>query len=145
MLSANILNPSSADALALTAEPLMFAGKVDEAIAVMERAIDINPIPPGWYYKSMAFVHRAAGRCEEGAEWIRKISRAHRTWELRHLMVNQACAGDLDAARQTAARHVELLPDYTVQSYMRNRSGFANDELSFRFIEDLRKAGMPEG
>ncbi|SDL84249.1 winged helix-turn-helix domain-containing tetratricopeptide repeat protein [Aliiruegeria lutimaris] len=139
------LNPSSADAMALTAEPLMFAGRTDEAIAVMERAIDINPIPPGWYYKSMAFVLWSAGRCEEGASWIENISRTYRPWELRHLMVNQACAGDIEAARNTAARHARMLPDYTVQTYMRNRTGFNNDELLFRFINDLRVSGMPEG
>ena len=57
--------------MALTSEPLLFLGREDEAIAVLERAIDINPITPGWNYKSMAFAHWAAGRCDEAVEWIK--------------------------------------------------------------------------
>ena len=139
------LNPSSADAMALTSEPLLFLGREDEAIAVLERAIDINPITPGWYYKSMAFAHWAAGRCDEAVEWIKKRSR-FRPWDLRHMMVAQACAGDLEGAGETAARHMEAEPDYTVGTYReRNAAAFRNNpQLMERFAADLLKAGLPE-
>ena len=140
------LNPSSADAMALASEPLLFLGREDEAIVVLDRAFNINPIAPGWYYKSMSFAYWAAGKCNEAIGWIKKRSRFH-PWDLRHMMVAQACAGDLDGARETAARHLELEPEYTVRTYReRNTVSFKkNPELLERFLADLGKAGMPQG
>lgn len=140
------LNPSSADAMALTSEPLIFLGRAEEAIRVLERAIDINPITPGWYFKSMSFAHWAAGNCAEAVAWMERRA-SFRPWDLRHLMVAQACAGDLDAARETVARHMAAEPDYTIRTYReRNTPAFArNPDLIERFVDDMRKAGMLEG
>ena len=140
------LNPSSADAMVLSSEPLLFLGREDEAIAVLQRAIAINPIPPGWYYKSMSFALWAKGECEEAAKWSRKRARLNPS-DLRHLMVAQACSGDLEGARNTSAQHVRTVPGYTVQTYKdRNTVSFKqNPALLERFLSDLAKAGLPKG
>ena len=140
------LNPSSADAMVLSAEPLLFLGREDEAIAMLQRAIDINPIPPEWYYKSMSFALWAKGKCEEAVKWSKKRSR-YRPSDLRHLMVAQACAGELDGAKETAGRHMRTVPGYTVSTYrQRNSISFKhNPQLLDRFLADLAKAGLPEG
>ena len=140
------LNPSSADAMVLSAEPLLFLGREDEAIATLQRAIDINPIPPEWYYKSMSFALWAKGKCEEAVKWSKRRARYNPS-DLRHLMVAQACAGDLKGAKETAGRHMRTVPGYTVRTYQqRNSISFKNNpQLLDRFLADLAKAGLPEG
>lgn len=139
------LNPSDTDALVLQTDPLIYLNRAEEAITLVRQAIDLNPIVPEWYYKSLAFAQWAAGHCDEGLRTIKMKSR-FRPWDLRHLMVLQACAGDLKGAAETVARHREAEPDYTVQTYFnRNRELWNNPDLMDRWLNDMRRAGMPEG
>ncbi len=60
-------------------------------------------------------------------------------------MVLQVCNGDLEDARETAAKHIEAEPDYTVKKYKEwNTEKWKSTELMERYLNDMRAAGMPE-
>src|SRR5206468_3704058 len=44
------LDPNNADAWAMRSELMVVSGRPAEAIADIEKALRLNPHPPGWYY-----------------------------------------------------------------------------------------------
>ena len=138
------LNPSSSTAMAVAAEPLLYLDRTEEALAMMDRAIEVNPIVPGWYYNVQSRIFWHAGRCEEGKEAIKKRANM-REWDLRALIVNLVCLGELDEARAAGKRILELKPDFTVSGHAeRVRNVMANQEYFDRWMESLRAAGLPQ-
>ncbi|WP_413717027.1 winged helix-turn-helix domain-containing protein [Silicimonas sp. MF1-12-2] len=138
------LNPSSSTAMAVAAEPLMYLGRTDEAIEMLERAMDVNPIVPGWYYNTLSRAYWDAGRCEEGKQAIKKRA-SMREWDLRALIVNLVCLGELDEAQAAGKRLLELNPDFTVGGHAeRVKKVMANERYFERWMESLRAAGLPE-
>jgi tetratricopeptide (TPR) repeat protein len=47
-------------------------GQPDEAIAMAEKALRLNPCPPGWYYWNLGFAYYATGRYAEAADVLYK-------------------------------------------------------------------------
>ena len=138
------LNPSSSTAMAVAAEPLLYLDRTEEALAMMDRAIEVNPIVPGWYYNVQSRIFWHAGRCEEGKEAIKKRANM-REWDLRALIVNLVCLGELDEARAAGKRILELKPDFTVSGHAeRVRNVMVNQEYFDRWMESLRAAGLPQ-
>ncbi|MDH5798758.1 MAG: winged helix-turn-helix domain-containing protein, partial [Paracoccaceae bacterium] len=112
------LNPSSSTAMAVASDPLIYTGRTEEAIALMERAIEVNPITPGWYYNNLSRAYWDAGRCAEGEQTIRKRA-SLREWDYRALIVNLVCQGKLEEAQYAAKQLLELNPDFTVSAHAR--------------------------
>ena len=139
------LNPSSSIALAVAADPLIYLDRADEAIALMERAIELNPVVPGWYYNNLSRAFFAVGRCAEGVETIKKRRRL-KEWDYRALIVNLVCAGDLEEAHRAAGKLLQQNPDFTVSAHKQRTEKAMNfSEYHDRWIEALRAAGLPEG
>ena len=139
------LNPSSGVALVLGAEPLLYLDRADEAIATIERAIEVNPIVPGFYYNIQARALWWAGRCEEGLAAIRQRARL-RPWDYRAMIMNLVCLDRLNEARTAGDKIVEMDPSFTVGGHAQRISGIINfPEYEKRWIESLRAAGLPEG
>jgi adenylate cyclase len=59
------LSPNSADILAIFAVTLKSVGRVDEALATIEKAIRLNPIAPDWYLQELGTYYRLLGHYEE--------------------------------------------------------------------------------
>jgi TolB-like protein/DNA-binding winged helix-turn-helix (wHTH) protein len=139
------LNPSSSTAMAVANDPLLYTDRTDEAIAMMERAIEVNPITPGWYYNNLSRAYWDAGRCAEGEQTIRKRPRM-REWDYRALIVNLVCQDKLAEAQQAAKELLELNPDFAVSAHAnRIRNVMNNADYYERWLADLRASGLPEG
>lgn len=61
------LNPNDADNLVYIASCFSFLGKSDEAVEIFERAMQLNPFRPDWYYSYAALVYLEAGDYEKSA------------------------------------------------------------------------------
>ncbi len=139
------LNPSSSEALAVASDSLIFLNRADEAIESMERAMDINPITPGWYYNNLSRAYWSVGRCAEGLQTIKRRLR-FRESDYRALIVNLVCVGKIEEARKAGKKLLELDPDFTVNGHGdRIRKMFNNPEYLERWLNGLRPAGLPEG
>jgi len=52
------LEPNGADAHALLGIGLLFAGRAEEAIPILKKAIRLDPHAPGWYMHALASAYR---------------------------------------------------------------------------------------
>ena len=69
-----------------------------------------------------------------------------REWDLRALIVNLVCLGELEEAREAGNKLLELKPDFTVSGHAaRVKQVMANERYFERWMDSLRAAGLPEG
>ena len=137
------LNPSSSMAMILSAEPLLYLDRADDAIAIVEQAIEINPVTPDWYYNIYSRALWWAGRCEEGVETIKKRAQM-RPWDYRALIMNLVCLDRIDEARAAGEKIMELDPEFNLGKHAKRIVGINYPEYEERWLDNLRAAGLPE-
>ena len=139
------LNPGEAESYAWLANILPFVGRSGEALEQLANARRLDPLhPPLWdFYTGRALFH--LGRYEEALTWFEACSRRTpflSNWR-RHLAATLAQLGRLDEAR--AAMPDPALPQtYATISEIRRLDAYLETVEFDRFIEGLRKAGLPE-
>lgn len=137
------LNPSSGEAMAIAAEPLLYMDRADEAIEWIERAIDVNPVVPGWYRNIQARTLWWADRCDEGLTAIKKRRRM-RQWDYRAMIMNLICLDRIDEAHAAGLELLEHDPDFTVSGHESRVIGMMPPKYAERWLANLRAAGLPE-
>ncbi len=67
--------PNGAMALTALAYVLSWAGKPEEALTLVNRAIRLNPIPPAGYYVTLALALRLNGQYAKSIDVCKKLLR----------------------------------------------------------------------
>jgi adenylate cyclase len=135
------LNPNDADIIAEYADALVYAGEPEKAIEPIERAMRLNPYYPDWYLWYLADAYDALGRSLDVIATIRRMRNPAEGSRL--LAMNYAHLGMMDEARAAAAEVMRLHPHFTIRSWSR-RPPYRDPRVFERFVEGLRKAGLPE-
>ncbi|MBP1882482.1 adenylate/guanylate cyclase domain-containing protein [Sinorhizobium mexicanum] len=136
------LEPNNADALAIRSELAAFAGHASEAIELTQRALRLNPHPPGWYYWQLGLAHYAACQYEEAVRILR-MEAIYRSPSRRILAASLAQLGRRDEAMREAALFMAMTPKFTITHWAAAQP--ARDmETVRRFVEGYRMAGLPE-
>lgn len=138
------LNPNSAGVLADSTEALVYLGRMDEGAARIEAAIRLNPHHPDWYLWTLAWAQYFAGEYEAGLEAIQKMANmpnlARRTQAA--LLVQ---LGRIEEAQAAIDELLKNAPDYTIGSQEHSLRGkFRDSSAADQFLDDLRKAGLPD-
>jgi adenylate cyclase len=138
------LNPGSAFALFRYAETLTYAGRPEEAIPILEKAIRLNPLAPTDYYLAQGTALRETGRLEAAAAAYRKaIERSPNCFRTHaYLAAVLSLLGRDDQARAEAAEVLRLNPGFSVDEYA-SRSMYKNSAVLDRQVNAMRKAGLP--
>jgi adenylate cyclase len=136
------LNPNSADAHMLLGHTLRFAGRHEEAIPEYKIAIRLNPIPPNNYLFGLGMSYAYKGQYEEAITWGKKAVLQKPNSFLAHLMLTAiySFSGRDDEARLEAAEVLRISPKFSVEKFKKK----AKTVDKKRFIDALRKAGLPE-
>lgn len=142
------LNPSFAQAWYALGFTLIFVGREEEAIACIERATDLSPRDPhiASFHAFRAMAHLLLGDLEAAAALARQ---AVRVPNAKHwpFAVLAAALGLLDRQEEAQRAVADLLarhPDYTIAT-AREDFFFCPDPAPIaRFVEGLRRAGVPE-
>jgi TolB-like protein/DNA-binding winged helix-turn-helix (wHTH) protein/cytochrome c-type biogenesis protein CcmH/NrfG len=141
------LNPSFAQGYFALAFTLVWCGREDEAIALLEQAVELSPRDPHlWtFYNARAFAHFSLGELKSAAFFARKGTRTpHATyWPFATLTASLGLLGQRGEAEAAAGELLERKPDYTCS--------FAREDLFFcgkadfidRYADGLRRAGVP--
>ena len=139
------INPSYADAHALLAWILHFAGRPDEGLASLERAVRLNPRVPAIYRYVRGTLHYEKHDIDqaladfEAAVEVSPSFQLVRVW----LAAAYAAAGRLDDAAWQVQEVLALDPHVTVAQA--ERAFPIRDPLyRERLLADLRRAGLPE-
>ncbi len=139
-------NPSYAHAHNGVGVALGLMGRPDEALAHIEKARSLSPNDPrlNVFLTYGALAHFVAARYGEAEDWARQaiaLQPEHPEPYL-HLAAALGLAGDAAAARAALDDYRRLRPD--VAQWRRSWMPFADAGDQARFLDGLRRAGLPD-
>ena len=135
------LNPMDGNSVAYLGELLVYAGSVQRGIQLVERAKQLNPNHPGWYWFADFYQAYSQGDYRGALSFALKAKL--RGNPLAPMFLAAACGqlGDAEAGAKAAAELVNFRPE--LPALMRKQVAKVwNPEYGERFLEGLRKAGL---
>ena len=135
------LNPNDSDIIAEYADALVYAGQPQKSVELLDKAMRLNPYYPDWYLWYLADAYDSLGRY---SDVVAAIQRMRNPSEGRRLLaIAYAHLGMMNEARAAAAEVLRLHPGFTISQW-RHRPPFQEGDAFDRYLEGLRKAGLPE-
>jgi adenylate cyclase len=138
------LNPNSASVWGQRGWTYLIAGQPEEAIRSFERAVRLSPFDPFLFstFAGMSAAFISLGRFDEAVAAAKKALSQNQTFVITYRCLAAALAqlGRDAEARETAARLLELEPNFHISKWMVPHSRWGAQ----MFIDGLRKAGLPE-
>jgi adenylate cyclase len=142
------LNPNSAYAWTVRGWVSCYRNQPSFAIDAFHRAMRLSPLDPlGFALKcGLALAHLVAGTYVEAIEWAERSLLEQPRYSTPIRIKAVACA-HLDRnqeAHECLNRLLDLQPGLTIASYKEYAAVFFSPEILDRYVEGLRKAGLPE-
>jgi DNA-binding SARP family transcriptional activator/Tfp pilus assembly protein PilF len=134
------LNPSDANAIAVSGLPLASVGRIDEAIARFHLAMRLNPHHPEWYWDDLGSIFYFAERYADSVASFRRCSRLTPYIRSRYAAA-LAQLGEREPARIVVEELLKLRPDFSIGGM--DYRGW-NAEQAEHLRDGMRKAGLPE-
>jgi TolB-like protein/class 3 adenylate cyclase/Tfp pilus assembly protein PilF len=135
------LNPNDADIIAEYADSLVYSGQPATSIELMRKAMRLNPYYPDWYLWYLADAYNAMGR---PADVIATVHQMQDPSEGRRMLAaNFARLGMMEEAQAEAREVLRLHPQFTISTW-RRRPPYKDQAILERYIDALRKAGLPD-
>ena len=143
-----VLNPNLAGAWLNSGWVKIWLGEPDVAIEHLARAMRLSPLDPILFRMqgATASAHFFAGRYDAATSWVEKALRENPNLQqaLRVAAASHALAGRLEKAREAIDRMCLLDPDVRISNLKDRLPTFRRPEDLARYLEGLRKAGVPE-
>jgi TolB-like protein/Tfp pilus assembly protein PilF len=143
-----VLNPNLAGTWLNSGWVRIWLGESEMAIEHLARAMRLSPVDPILFRMqgATASAHFFAGRYDEASSWAEKALRENPNLQqaLRVSAASHALAGRLKRARETIARMLSIDPDLRISNLKDRLPTFRRPQDLARYIEGLRKAGVPE-
>jgi adenylate cyclase len=136
------LNPNDAHATLALAVRLRDAGRAEEAVACVRKAMQLNPYHPNWYWNTFGRVLHDAGRYAEALEAYARIDN-RTSFHDAYVAAAYAELGQMEEAKKHATLALERRPDFSVSKWA-ERLTYKHDADRQRFLASLRKADLPE-
>ncbi|MGD9240636.1 MAG: adenylate/guanylate cyclase domain-containing protein [Desulfobacterales bacterium] len=139
------LEPNGADAHAFLGMGLLFAGSPEEAIPILKKAIRLDPNAPEWYMHVLAAAYRDIENYEQAIEWGEKaVQKNPQNVLSRKILCSiYSLADRMDEARAQAREIMTLNPNISLEQ-IAITDPQKNQVVKNRYIEALRKAGLPD-
>jgi adenylate cyclase len=135
------LNPNDADIIVEYADALVYAEQPQRSLELVQKAMRLNPYYPDWYLWYLADIYDAMGRAEDV---VATVMRMHDPSEGQRLLaVNYSHLGMMREAQAAAREVIRLHPQFTIAQW-RERPPYRDRLVLERYVEGLRKAGLPE-
>jgi len=139
------LSPSGARAYQSMGVALRFADRHSEAIPFAEQAIRLDPYPSATALRNLAGCYRNVGRYEEAITLFKKALQKNPDDIFSHINLAQTYIklGREEEARAEAKEVIRINPKFSLAHYAKSVHG-PDQASEDEYIEDLRKAGLPE-
>ena len=139
-----VLNPNDADVLAHMGLPLSFAGRPEQALEQLKRAMRLNPAYPPFYPWIQGWAQVVAEQYEASIASSKEAVVRFPVAEIhRNLAVAYHYLGRAAEARLEVEESLRIDPEFTLDS-VEAALPFANPSDLERFLLALREAGLPE-
>jgi adenylate cyclase len=122
---------------------LLYGGRPEEAIQVLQKAIRLNPLGESNIFLYIGHTYRVIGRFEEAASEYKKALQLAPDNIFAHLglVATYIMMGREQEARTEAAEVLRISPKFSVDYYA-NRLTFKDQSVIDSFADALRKAGL---
>ena len=141
------LNPNMTSAWMLRGWASLYLGEPDNAIESFDRAIRLNPLDPlvARMQTGTAAAHFLASRYEQASVRAERALRQHPNDQplLRVAAASHALTGEIAEAQKIITRIRQLDPESCL-SRIAGQAPFRRPEDISRYVDGLRKAGLPE-
>jgi len=139
------LSPNDADELAGLGYILNWAGRPEEAIGLVKKAMRLNPIYPAYYSWELGHAYFLMGRYEEAIETLKRVLGRNSDFMPAHvyLAASYSEIGRKEEARAEAAELERLSPQTSLEA-MRQRLPYKDQAVLEHLFDGLRKAGVKE-
>jgi Flp pilus assembly protein TadD len=117
-------------------------GRLADATEHVNKALRLNPHPPGWYYWMLGQGQYAVGDYESAVQTLRRPE-TYRTTSRRMLAAGLAQLGRLEEARWEAEMFMLSNPNFTIRHWAESQP-FEDESVRRHFVEGYRMAGLPE-
>ncbi len=141
-----VLGPSGADNHAFLGMILNYAGRPDEAIESLEKALRLNPFPPSHYLHNLGRAYRMTGRYEEAiVEFKEALQGAPGSmFATVELITTNSILGREEEARAAAAEFRRINPRFSLESFVKSLP-FKNQTEIERLVDAVRqKVACPQ-
>ena len=118
------------------------SGQPREALDYVQRALRLNPHPPGWYYWMLGQAQYGARDYADAVESLKR-EETYRTESRRTLAASLAQLGRMDEARREAELFMLNNPHFTIKHFASTQP-FRDESMRDHFIDGYCKAGLPE-
>jgi tetratricopeptide (TPR) repeat protein len=139
-------NPSFAAAQAILGHILTYAGRPEETIALVEKAIRLSPNDPRLFIwlPALAAAHYQLGHYEQAVEIGRRSWSLNRNWPtgLTYVVAGLGQLGRVDEARAALITYQELRPTNLGSWERLARRLFTDQTAVDHIVDGLRKAGL---
>ena len=139
------LGADDAFILSASAGRLMFHGYWDRALALYQKAVELDPFPQGWYYFVPFYWHYTQSDYEGALEYSRMLTQLVPQYHGAHGLHAAVLAelGRVSEASSAMTKAISLKPDYA-ESVVGNQELFWWPQPDFirRLVASLRKAGL---
>jgi adenylate cyclase len=139
------LSPNSADSVVMLAIAYRTVGRVEEALSMLEKAVNLNPMPPNWYLHEFGSCYRLMGRYKEAIAVNKRVLKRSPNYlsSRLNLIVTHMMSGEEEAARKEAVEVLKQRPDFSVERFLKHFP-YKDQKIIDGFRVDLRKAGLPD-
>jgi TolB-like protein len=139
------LNPLDGSTVAYMGILVAYSGDWERGVAIADRAMSLNPHPPGWYRFAAFYNCYRKGEDADALDIAERLRMGMPAYYYSYLALAVAHAqlGHVDAARAAAREIVTLVPDFvtTIHHKMAQWQHW-NPDLRARIVDGLRKAGL---
>ncbi|MEE9250681.1 MAG: tetratricopeptide repeat protein, partial [Alphaproteobacteria bacterium] len=124
---------------------LSYAGRPEEGIALVKKAMGLNPHFPFIYLFWLGEAYYFMGQYDEALAWLkRSVTRNPNHLATRQRLVPTYVAlGRHEEARAEVAEILRINPRVSLQ-FLRQRWPYKDQAVMDRYLDGLRKAGLPE-
>jgi TolB-like protein/predicted Zn-dependent protease len=137
------LNPNSADAAGVFALTLVYSGRPEEAIGLMNKAMRLSPYYPAWYLWALGFAYFFTGQHEEAISGYKVMLDRDEFLFGAHAGLARAYSelGRNEEAREHLAEVLRINPKLSL-SLVKKMNPFKNQADLERVVEAWRKIGL---
>jgi adenylate cyclase len=135
--------PGSAEAYSSLGWSLLVAGRFNEALVYLERALRMNPFPPTYYFMQIGSANLFLRNYEEAVHALKKALSISPKNQLARfqLIVTYVEMGRLEEARAEAEELQMIDPKWNAKGFLRT-APWKDPKATERWAEAIRKVGL---